>query len=195
MDVFAQVHHPRRYWRLHSGSLRQGTVDATYTRNYAPTEVIDALFTGVFARAPRRRRYYHWQGRSLRWGTVNATYIALPGLHITRTTYEKHKNQKHKCKGVSGMGGSPSIIRRCTRHLMPGILDRMACGVALALAIGGGAVCRRPAPGGKKTALFWGVLDVHKTSQIPSKMALGRGRFGARGGSPKNQNTRGKFVF
>ena len=26
--------------------------------------------------------------------------------------------------------------RRCTRHLMPGILDRMACGVALALAIG-----------------------------------------------------------
>ena len=110
MDVFAQVHHPRRYWRLHSGSLRQGTVDATYTRNYAPTEVIDALFTGVFARVPRRRRYYHWQGRSLRWGTVNATYIALPGLHITRTTYEKHKNQKHKCKGVGGMGGSPSII-------------------------------------------------------------------------------------
>ena len=74
-------------------------------------------------------------------------------LPITRTTYEKHKNQKHKCKGVGGMGGSPSI-RRCTRHLMPGILDRMACGVALALAIGGGAVCRRPAPGGKKTALF-----------------------------------------
>ena len=96
--------------------------------------------------------------------------------------------------GVGGMGGSPSI-RRCTRHLMPGILDRMACGVALALAIGGGAVCRRPAPGGKKTALFWGVLDVHKTSQIPSKMALGRGRFGARGGSPRNQNTRGKLVF
>ena len=28
-------------------------------------------------------------------------------------------------------------IRRCTRHLIPGILDRMACGVALALAIGG----------------------------------------------------------
>ena len=31
-------------------------------------------------------------------------------LPITRTTYEKHKNQKHKCKGVGGMGGSPSII-------------------------------------------------------------------------------------
>ena len=30
-------------------------------------------------------------------------------LPITRTTYEKHKNQKHKCKGVGGMGGSPSI--------------------------------------------------------------------------------------
>ena len=36
---------------------------------------------------------------------------------------------------------------------------------------------------------------MHKTSQIPSKIALGRGRFGARGGSPKKQNTRGKFVF
>ena len=46
---------------------------------------------------------------------------------------------------------------------MPGILNRMACGVALALAIGGGAKCRRPAPGGKKTALLSRVLDVHKT--------------------------------
>ena len=81
--------------------------------------------------------------------------------------------------GFSGFGGGLgrgcTLIRRCTRHLMPGILDRMACGVALALAIGGGAMCRRPTPGGKKTALFWRVFDVHKTSQIPSKMALGRG--------------------
>ena len=44
-------------------------------------------------------------------------------------------------------------------------------------------------PRGKKAALFWRVLDVHKTSQVPSKMALGRGRFGARGGSPKKLNT------
>ena len=36
---------------------------------------------------------------------------------------------------------------------------------------------------------------MHKTSQIPSKIALGRGRFGARGGSPKKLNTRRKFVF
>ena len=36
---------------------------------------------------------------------------------------------------------------------------------------------------------------MHKTSQIPSKMALGRGRFGARGGSPKKLNTRRKFDF
>ena len=31
-------------------------------------------------------------------------------------------------------------------------------------------------PRRQKTALFWRVLDVHKTSQIPSKMALGRGK-------------------
>ena len=39
----------------------------------------------------------------------------------------------------------------------------------------GTAACRRPSPGGIKTAHFWRVLDVHKTSQISSKMALGRG--------------------
>ena len=39
----------------------------------------------------------------------------------------------------------------------------------------GTAACRRPSPGGTKTAHFWRVLDVHKTSQIPLKMALGRG--------------------
>ena len=36
---------------------------------------------------------------------------------------------------------------------------------------------------------------MHKTSQIPSKIALGTGRFGATGGSPKKQNTRGKLLF
>ena len=55
--------------------------------------------------------------------------------------------------------------------------------------------CRRPPPPSKKPAHFWGVLDVHKTSQIPSKMALGRGRFGARGGSPKTLTTSRKLIF
>ena len=59
----------------------------------------------------------------------------------------------------------------------------------------GCAACRRPSPGGTKTAYFWRVLDVHKTSQIPSKMALGRGLFGARGGISKKLNTRGKLIF
>ena len=59
----------------------------------------------------------------------------------------------------------------------------------------GCAACRRPSPGGTKTAYFWRVLDVHKTSQIPSKMALGRGLFGARGGSSKKLNTRRKLIF
>ena len=76
-----------------------------------------------------------------------------------------------------------SAAARCTRHLMPGILDRMACGVALALAIRGRAKCRRP-PRGK-----------NKTSQIPSKIALGMGWFGARGGSPIKLNTSRQLVF
>ena len=54
---------------------------------------------------------------------------------------------------LTGSSRKPVYIRRCTRHLMPGILDRMACGVALALAIRGRAKCRRP-PRGKKAALF-----------------------------------------
>ena len=33
----------------------------------------------------------------------------------------------------------------------------------------------RGSAGSTKTAHFWRALDVHKTSQIPSKMALGRG--------------------
>ena len=89
---------------------------------------------------------------------------------------------------------APACFKSGDAQGTPGILDRMACGVALALAIGG-VSCAADPPRGKKAALFWGVLDVHKTSQIPSKMALGRGRFGARGGSPKKQNTRGKLVF
>ena len=56
-------------------------------------------------------------------------------LPITRTTYEKHKNQKHKCKGVGGMGGSPSI-RQC--RVMPKAKP------SVALAIGRFRPCRRP---------------------------------------------------
>ena len=52
-----------------------------------------------------------------------------------------------------------------------------------------------PPPRRQKSGPFWRVLDVHKTSQIPSKMALGRGQFGARGGSPKKLNTRRKLVL
>ena len=41
-----------------------------------------------------------------------------------------------------------------TRHLCRSILNRMACGVALALAIGGPCRCRRPPPRGQKIVLF-----------------------------------------
>ena len=36
---------------------------------------------------------------------------------------------------------------------------------------------------------------MHKTAQVPSKMALDKGPFGARGGSPKKLNTSRKFAF
>ena len=91
--------------------------------------------------------------------------------------------------GSAATGASLSYIRRCTRHLMPGMLRCLSFSYR--------GTCRMPPipPGGKKAALFWRVLDVHKTSQIPSNMALERGRFGARGGSPKKLNTRRKCVF
>ena len=84
-----------------------------------------------------------------------------------------------RCMGSSDAGHiEPYGMRRC-----------------LSFSYRGCAACRRPSPGGTKTAYFWRVLDVHKTSQIPSKMALGRGLFGARGGISKKLNTRRKLIF
>ena len=57
-----------------------------------------------------------------------------------------------KSKGCHTLCTHP--VLRYPSHLMPGILEGMACGVALDLAMGGGAMCRRPAPGGK-TRLFF----------------------------------------
>ena len=58
-----------------------------------------------------------------------------------------------------------------------------------------GSCAADPPPRGKKAALFWGVLDVHKTSQIPSKIALGRGRFGGKGREPKKAEHQGEICF
>ena len=41
-----------------------------------------------------------------------------------------------------------------------------------------------PTPGGQKSALFVRVVDVHKTSQIPSKMAAWRGLGGGKAKTP-----------
>ena len=52
-----------------------------------------------------------------------------------------------------GEGGEDEVGGRGGTPLMPGILDRMACGVALDLAIGG-VSCAAGPPRGKKTVLF-----------------------------------------
>ena len=61
---------------------------------------------------------------------------------------------RETCPGRRPQAPACLKIRRCTRHLMSGILDRMACDVALALAIGGRVMCRRPPPEAKKRLFF-----------------------------------------
>ena len=47
----------------------------------------------------------------------------------------------------------------------------------------------------QKSGSFLKSARCAQTSQIPAKMALGRGRFGARGGRPKKLNTSRTLVF
>ena len=78
---------------------------------------------------------------------------------------------------------------------MPGILNRMACGVALALAIGGRAMCRRPPPGGNKTAIFEECLMCIKHRKYRQKLPLGGASLGQGAGAQKTRTPAGNWFF
>ena len=84
----------------------------------------------------------------------------------------------HRRQPVFKSGGAQGIWCRA-------LLDRMACGVALALAIGGGAMCRRPAPGGKKRLSFEECSMCIKHRKYRQKWFWGGARLG-QGAEPKN---------
>ena len=68
---------------------------------------------------------------------------------------------------------------------MPGILGRMACGVALALAIWGRASAADP-PGGKRNVFFEERSMCIKHRKYRQKLPLGRVRLGQGAGAQKS---------
>ena len=72
---------------------------------------------------------------------------------------------------------------------MPGILDRMACGVALALALGGRVKCRRPPPEAKKRLFF------EECSMCRKHRKYRKGRFGQGAGAQKSRTPGGILFF
>ena len=73
---------------------------------------------------------------------------------------------------------------------MPGILNRMACGVALALAIAGRVSAADPPPGGKKTAIFEECLMC-----IKHRWPLGVASLGQGAGAQKTRTQAGNWYF
>ena len=104
---------------------------------------------------------------------------------------------------IRGVGGTWALahfikirrFRRCTRHLMPGILNRMACGVALALAIAGRVSAADPPPGGKKTAIFEECLMCIKHRKYRQKWPLGGASLGQGAGAQKTRTQAGNLYF
>ena len=77
---------------------------------------------------------------------------------------------------------------------MPGILNRMACGVALALAIGGRASAADP-PGGKKRLFFEECSTCIKHRKYRQKWPLGGAGLGVSGGMAKMAPQGGLRIF
>ena len=78
---------------------------------------------------------------------------------------------------------------------MPGILNRMACGVALALAIAGRASAADPPPGGKKTAIFEECLMCIKHRKYRQKWPLGGASLWQGAESQKSRTPAGNWFF
>ena len=78
---------------------------------------------------------------------------------------------------------------------MPGILNRMACGVALALAIAGRVTAADPPPGGKKTAIFEECLMCIKHRKYRQKWPLGGASLGQGAGAQKTRTPAGNWFF
>ena len=77
---------------------------------------------------------------------------------------------------------------------MPGILDRMACGVALALAIRGRAKCRRPPTEAKKRLFFQECSMCIKHHKYRQKWPLGGVGLG-QGREPKKAKHQQEICF
>ena len=78
---------------------------------------------------------------------------------------------------------------------MPGILDRMACGFALALAIGGRAAAADPLPGGKKTVIFEDCSMCIKHRKYRQKWPLGGVGLGLGGAKAKTAPPGGNWFL
>ena len=78
---------------------------------------------------------------------------------------------------------------------MPGILDRMACGFALALAIGGRASAADPLRGGKKTVIFEECSMCIKHRKYRQKWPLGGVGLGQGARTQKTKTPGGSRFF
>ena len=78
---------------------------------------------------------------------------------------------------------------------MPGILDRMACGVALALAIGGVSSAADPPPRQKKRLFFEECSVCRKHRKYRQTWPLGGVGLGQGAGAQKSRTPGGNLFF
>ena len=113
-------------------------------------------------------------------------YQALPQIFCGYTTCCKTWGPGRRLTGASLLksGDAQGII-----------LDRMACGFALALAIGGRAAAADPLPGGKKTVIFEDCSMCIKHRKYRQKWPLGGVGLGLGGAKAKTAPPGGNWFF